>query len=94
MRDDGETFEWGRVLVCDPPHRLVLSWYPSRTPETAQEVEFRFTDLDGATRVDLEHRGWDTLGDEAADLRRNYQGGWETVLGEFRSVANESEQER
>ena len=33
--------------------------------------------------VELEHRGWERLGDEAAKSRKNYDGGWEHVLGRF-----------
>lgn len=88
VRDDGETFDWGKVLVCDPPRRLVLNWHPGSEPAMAQEVEFRFAETGGGTRVDLEHRDWDKLGDAAAAAHGNYDGGWETVLGEFRDAAN------
>jgi uncharacterized protein YndB with AHSA1/START domain len=88
VRDDGETFEWGMVLVCEPPHRLLLGWHPGSGHEAAQEVEVRFAAADGGTRVDLEHRDWDKLGDEAASVRGNYEGGWDTVLGKFREAAN------
>jgi uncharacterized protein YndB with AHSA1/START domain len=81
-RDDGQTFEWGRVLVWEPPRRLVMSWHPGREPDVAQEVEVRFTATDdGGTRVDLEHRNWTRLGAEAADVRDRYAGGWAEVLG-------------
>lgn len=86
-RDDGETFDWAKVLVWEPPRRLVLGWHPGRSPETAQEVEFRFTDLGDATRVDLEHRDWAKLGDEAQASRTNYEGGWDFVLEKYREAA-------
>ena len=78
---NGERCAWGRVLAWDPPHRLVLSWHPGRDPETAQEVELRFSPVPGGTRVELEHRGWAKLGKRAAEARDGYEGGWETVLG-------------
>lgn len=87
VRDDGETFDWGRVLIWEPPRRLVLAWHPGREPETAQEVEFQFTDLGGVTRVDLEHREWARLGEKAVETRANYKSGWETVLGRFSDAA-------
>lgn len=89
LRDDGETFDWGKVLAWEPPHRLVLAWHPGRDSETAQEVEFRFTEQQGATRIDLEHRGWASLGDQARDIRANYAGGWETVLAKFLEAAGQ-----
>jgi len=80
-RDDGETFPWGRVLAWEPPRRLLLSWYPGREPDVAQEVEVRFTAVEGGTRVDLEHRNWDRLGEAAAGVRERYDNGWVEVLG-------------
>jgi uncharacterized protein YndB with AHSA1/START domain len=79
-RDDGATFEWGRVTAWDPPHRLVLAWYPGREPSTAQEVEITFTAVPGGTRVDLVHRGWEAAGAGARDLREGYDRGWELVF--------------
>lgn len=82
VREDGVRCPWGKVLVWEPPHRLVLSWHPGREPEEAQEVEVRFTGVEGSTRVDLEHRNWQKLGEAAAAARKSYDGGWEHVLGE------------
>lgn len=77
---DGRTSVWGTVLVWDPPHRFVMTWHPGRGADTAQEVEVRFVPTDGGTRVELEHRGWETLGAEAAQTRAQYDGGWAVVF--------------
>lgn len=82
LRDDGERFLWGRVLVWDPPHRVVFSWHPGRDAETAQEVEIRFSAQGHSTRVDLEHRDWAKLGDRARETREGYERGWDVVLGQ------------
>lgn len=80
VRDDGQRFTWGRILVWEPPRRLVFSWHPGREEETAQEVEVRFIEVAGATVVELEHRGWEKLGDRARTLREDYEKGWELVF--------------
>lgn len=78
---DGEEFEVGRVLSCEPPRRIVFTWQ-SRGREPT-EVEVRFTQVGSGTRVDLEHRGWERLGASAEESRRAYRNGWPTVLQQF-----------
>ena len=78
---DGEELDWGEVQVWDPPNRLVHSWHLGR-PETATEVEVRFAPEGDDTRVELVHRGWEVLGDEAAARRSRYDSGWDFVFGE------------
>lgn len=80
---DGVVHPWGVVTVWDPPRRIVFSWYPGRGADTAQEVEISFTDVDGGARVELEHRGWEVLGDKAEKLRGAYEAGWLPVLGRY-----------
>ena len=79
---DGTAAEWGVVRVWDPPHRLVYSWHPGRPEDTGQEVELRFAADGSGTRIDLEHRGWEALGDKAEAVRANYDKGWDFVFGE------------
>ncbi len=79
---DGKEAVWGEVRVWDPPRRLAYSWHPGRSPDTAQEVELRFSPEAGGTRVELEHRGWEVLGDKAAATRESYDKGWNRVFNE------------
>ena len=89
VRDDGEKFPWGTVLAWEPPDRILLSWHPGKSPEVAQEVEVTFASEGSSTRVELVHRGWQKLGDEAARTRENYEGGWEAVfLGAYAKRAS------
>ena len=78
--DDGSERDWGTVTACEPPRRLVVCWslVPGRA---ATEWEVRFQADGAGTRVELEHRGWEALGADAVQLRENYHGGWEAVLG-------------
>lgn len=54
--------EIGRILVWDPPNRLVLTWRPtSFTDDQETEVHVRFEPVGGITRVVVEHFGWDAI---------------------------------
>jgi uncharacterized protein YndB with AHSA1/START domain len=77
---DGEEVNWGEILVWDPPHRLVHSWHLGRP--VATEVELRFTRKGTGTLVELVHSGWERHGESAAELRANYDSGWDFVFGE------------
>ena len=78
---DGEEFEVGRVIACEPPQRIVFTWQGRWSEPT--EVEVRFTPEGPTTRVDLEHRGWERLGASAEESRNSYLNGWPTVLEHY-----------
>jgi uncharacterized protein YndB with AHSA1/START domain len=85
----GEELKWADVIAFEPPHRFVLAWNPSREQERpATEVEVTFSDEGGRTRVDLEHRGWEKLGERAAEARQGYGQGWPAVLASFAERAS------
>ncbi len=84
---DGDESRWGEVLVWEPPHRLVISWHPNPDAAAATEIDVRFFEEDGSARVELEHRGWARLGDEAAEARDSYDSGWPLVLARYGDVA-------
>ena len=86
---DGGEGEWGRVLVWEPPMRFVMSWYPGNDDTVATELEVRFEAEGDATRVDLEHRGWEILAADAQQTRDNYDNGWPTVLGFYERTLND-----
>jgi len=78
---DGEEILWGTIVAWQPPERLVYTWHPGREADTRQDVEMRFTPGTDGTRVELAHRGWERLGDEAPAAIRDYETGWDFVLG-------------
>jgi uncharacterized protein YndB with AHSA1/START domain len=92
---DGTECDWGRVLVWDPPHRLVLTWQINGQwqydpdPAHASEIELRFT-AEGPrqTRVDLEHRLLERLaGGRDLHTALDSPTGWTGVLARFAEAA-------
>lgn len=90
---NGEVLPWAEVLVWDPPSRLVLAWKPSSTPHPPTELEIRFTPQGGGTLVELEHRGWERLGEIAEEARASYGTGWVLTLDRFRETADDEAQQ-
>ena len=80
---DGSIHLWGLVTVWEPPARVVFTWHPGRDASTAQEVELSFSECAVGTRVDLEHRGWEILGEKAQQTRDGYETGWLPVLERY-----------
>jgi uncharacterized protein YndB with AHSA1/START domain len=97
---DGSECHWGRVLVYEPPARLVFGWHISprwqleSDLERTSEVEVRFIAEDAArTRVELEHRyldrhgeGWESERDAVAG-----DGGWPLYLQRFAGLITDPE---
>ncbi len=81
---DGAEHDWGEVTVWQPPARLAYLWHLGADRAHATEVDIRFIAKDEAsTRIEIEHRGWERLG-EAADIwRARNQTGWRTLLPHF-----------
>jgi uncharacterized protein YndB with AHSA1/START domain len=80
---NGERGHWATVLQWEPPTRLVLAWNILEREGDATEVEVRFSPEGSGTRVELEHRGWEDVEDEAPAKRSNYETGWDFVLGTY-----------
>ena len=96
---EGAECEWGKVLVWDPPSRLVLAWQLNGLwkydPTLVTEVELTFTALGGAeTRVDrrpvrppiggLEHAAAERPRIEGGRHRGIDRQGVDAVVGEAR----------
>ncbi|MEV8508500.1 SRPBCC family protein [Actinoplanes sp. NPDC051475] len=89
---DGTECHWARVLVYEPPHRVVFSWdinaqwQVETDPENTSEVEVRFlAETPDRTRVELEHRhldrhgpGWQSISDGVS-----HDDGWPLYLARY-----------
>ena len=92
---DGSECRWARVLVYEPPARLVFSWdinprwQLETEPDNTSEVEVRFVAEDGGrTRVELEHRnldrhgpGWESVSDGVG-----HDQGWPLYLERYAAL--------
>ena len=92
---DGTECRWARVLVYEPPHRVVFSWDIGPTwqletdPANTSEVEVRFiAETADRTRVELEHRnldrhgpGWPAVADGVG-----HEQGWPLYLARYAAL--------
>jgi len=93
--EDGSECRWARVLVYEPPSRVVFSWDIGPTwelesnPDNASEVEVRFVaEGDTRTRVELEHRHIDRHGPGWESVAEGVDGdaGWPLYLERFAAL--------
>ncbi len=96
---DGTECRWARVLVYDPPNRVVFSWdldprwQLESDPAKTSEVEVSFIAEDaGRTRVELEHRHLDRHGEgwQAVSEGVGADGGWPLYLERYARLFDES----
>jgi uncharacterized protein YndB with AHSA1/START domain len=80
---DGRECHWSRVLVWEPPTRVVFSWDINTSwqietdPEKTSEVQVTFTaEGPDRTHVELEHRHLERHGDGWEQMRDAVGSGW------------------
>ena len=77
---------WARIDGWEPPNRLSYTWHvnPENPPTN---VAVTFEPVDGGTRVEIVHSGWEAYAD-AGVTRASYgsAGGWELVAASFASA--------
>jgi uncharacterized protein YndB with AHSA1/START domain len=92
---DGSECRWARILVYDPPDRVVFSWDISprwqleTNPALTSEVEVRFVaETRERTRVELEHRNLDRHGSgwEAVREGVDHEAGWPLYLQRYAAL--------
>jgi uncharacterized protein YndB with AHSA1/START domain len=82
----GFSCDWGRVIACEPPGRLVFTWQIS--PQRVPQPTFAPEGAD-ATRVELEHRHFERHGEGAEGYRAamTSEQGWPLLLERFAAAA-------
>ncbi|HEY1838307.1 MAG TPA: SRPBCC family protein [Rhizomicrobium sp.] len=93
VHEDGSEVTVGHLLAWEPPSRIVFSWEISAEwkpdASVASEVEVRFiAEGPHSTRVELEHRNFEALGQEGGEkMRKGVDGGWPGILEMFGTEA-------
>jgi hypothetical protein len=89
---DGVEHDWGQVTVWKPPSQLAYLWHLRRDRSDATEVEIHFHPHgDRATRVEIEHRGWERLGAAGDEWRNQNRAGWSSLLPHFQAAATKGD---
>jgi uncharacterized protein YndB with AHSA1/START domain len=92
---DGSECRWARILVYEPPNRVVFSWdigpqwQIETDPELTSEVEVRFVaEGPDRTRVELEHRHLDRHGPGWQSVSEGVDGelGWPLYLARYAAL--------
>lgn len=95
---DGTECRWARILVYEPPVRVVFSWDISpewsivTSPEMTSEVEVRFLpETAQRTRVELEHRYLERHGPEWEAVAEGVDGdeGWPLYLARYAAIVTQ-----
>lgn len=86
---DGIEYDWGIITVWEPPYRLAYTWNRGSTVERPTRVEVQFIVIEeNCTRVDVEHRGPQYVGDLWRQTSPHYQAAWEQVLPRYASFCD------
>ncbi len=91
--EDGSETVTGHMRVWEPPSRVIFTWEINAAwkPDStvASEVEVRFIAEDAnITRVELEHRNFESLGQEGGTaMRTGVDSGWPGILELFKTAA-------
>ncbi|MGJ4903619.1 SRPBCC family protein [Bradyrhizobium sp. HKCCYLS2058] len=86
IAEDGTATTVATITLWEPPHRFIMlwqvdaQWKPDAAMRSEVDVQFVAEGPD-ATRVELLHHKFETMGSEAgASMRRDVDGGWPGLL--------------
>lgn len=83
----GHEIEWGVIVEWQRPSLLRYRWRIATEAENATDVEIQFRPAGRErTRVEIEHGGWEGLGELARPWREANHAGWDGVLPGYREA--------
>jgi uncharacterized protein YndB with AHSA1/START domain len=81
---DGTEHDWGEVTAWEPPGALSYLWHLGQQSGAATRVAVRFrAEGSDATRIEIEHTGWERLAEQAEAMRRRNRAGWNGVIPRY-----------
>ena len=84
--DDGRIADSGKILECDPPHRIVIRWINEWKPEIKAEGYSRCTmtlePYQGVMKLTIHHE----LEGEGTQFIDAVSGGWPRILSNLKSL--------
>ncbi|MEZ4707662.1 MAG: SRPBCC domain-containing protein [Caldilineaceae bacterium] len=84
----GEEKTWGEILTWEPPHRIAFTWFLGTDAQNPTIVDVRFNaENANRTRVDLEHRGPELIGELWHSRAVRYIAGWDAVFESYTKFA-------
>ena len=86
--DSGARFMWGEVKLAKPFSRLEYTFEIAQMDGAASLVQWTLIEVDGGTRLSLEHSGL-PQGAEAFDLSLALDKGWEDHLAQMRGALHD-----
>lgn len=83
---DGREVDMGVVRAFEPPHRLLLDWYPGTGPANPTRVEVTFTPVAEGTLVTVRHDRGTADHSAYTDKAPAYDRSWDLVLAAYRAA--------
>ncbi len=81
---DGAEFDWGEIVLWEPPTRLGYLWHIRADRSQATDVRITFTaESPERTRVEIVHTGWERFDDHGPARRDGNRKGWEGLLPHY-----------
>ena len=86
---DGTEVVWGKVVTWQPGKSFAMTWQLDRLADEVTYLTITFAVENDATRVTLNHDGWNAIPEAARSARTHYATGWEFVLCDrFKAAAS------